>query len=56
MVKLVDKELYSGTIKKVLSKDLTQKEAASILGITDRQIRRLITKYKNIKHYFHKFL
>ena len=48
MVKLVDKELYSGTIKKVLSKDLTQKEAASILGITDRQIRRLITKYKNM--------
>ena len=26
MVKLVDKELYSGTIKKVLSKDLTQKK------------------------------
>lgn len=48
MVKLVDRELYSETIKKVLSKDLTQKEAASILGITDRQIRRLITKYKNM--------
>ena len=48
MVKLVDKELYSETIKKVLSKVLTQKEAASILGITDRQIRRLITKYKNM--------
>ena len=48
MVKLVDKELYSETIKKVLSKDLTQKEAGLILDITDRQIRRLITKYKNI--------
>lgn len=48
MVKLVDKELYSETIKKVLSKDLTQKEAGLILGITDRQIRRLITKYKNM--------
>ena len=48
MVKLADKELYSETIKKVLSKDLTQKEAGLILGITDRQIRRLITKYKNM--------
>ena len=48
MVKLVDRELYSETIKKVLSKDLTQKEAGLILGITDRQIRRLITKYKNM--------
>lgn len=48
MVKLVDKELYSETIKKVLSKDLTQKEAGLILDITDRQIRRLIAKYKNM--------
>ena len=48
MVKLVDKELYSETIKKVLSKDLTQKEAGLILDITNRQIRRLITKYKNM--------
>lgn len=48
MVKLVDKELYSETIKRVLSKDLTQKEAGLILDITDRQIRRLITKYKNM--------
>ena len=48
MVKLADKELYSETIKKVLSKDLTQKEAGLILDITDRQIRRLITKYKNM--------
>lgn len=48
MVKLVDKELYSETIKKVLSKDLTQKEAGLILDITDRQIRRLITKCKNM--------
>lgn len=32
-------------IKKVIDKDLTQKEAASDLEITDRQIRRLITNY-----------
>ena len=48
MAKLVDKELYSKTIKQVISKDLTQKEAALILGITDRQIRRLINNYKNM--------
>lgn len=47
MAKLVDKELYSDTIKKVINKELTQKEAALKLGITDRQIRRIITKYKN---------
>ena len=48
MAKLVDKELYSKTIKQVISKDLTQREAALILGITDRQIRRLINNYKNM--------
>ena len=48
MAKLVDKELYSSTIKKVISKELNQKEAALKLGITDRQVRRLITNYKNI--------
>ena len=48
MAKLIDKELYSKTIKQVISKDLTQKEAALILGITDRQIRRLINNYKNM--------
>lgn len=46
MAKLIDKERYSSIIKKVISKKLTQKEASSILEITDRQVRRLITKYK----------
>ena len=48
MAKVSDKELYSETIKKVISKELTQKEAALKLGITDRQVRRIITKYKDI--------
>ena len=48
MAKLFDKELYSEIIKKVISKELTQKEAALKLNITDRQIRRLITKYKDL--------
>lgn len=48
MAKLSCKELYSKTIKKVISKELTQKEAALKLGITDRQVRRLITKYNNM--------
>lgn len=48
MAKLTDKELYSEIIKKVISKDLTQKEAAIKLEITDRQVRRLIVKYKNM--------
>ena len=48
MAKLVDKELYSATIKEVINKKLTQKEAALKLEITDRQIRRLIVKYKNV--------
>ena len=51
MVKVSDKELYIETIKKVISKELTQKEAALKLAITDRQVRRLITKYKNIGEY-----
>lgn len=46
MAKLIDKEQYGLIIKKVINKELTQKEAAFILEITDRQIRRLITKYK----------
>ena len=46
MAKLADKERYSSIIEKVINKKLTQKEAASILEITDRQVRRLITKYK----------
>ena len=48
MAKLFCKELYSKTIKMVISKELTQKEAALKLGITDRQVRRLITKYNNM--------
>ena len=48
MAKFIDKELYSTTIKQVISKDLTQKEAALKLEITDRQVRRLIVKYKTI--------
>lgn len=48
MVKLIDKELYSETIKKVISKEMTQKEASLKLNITDRQVRRIISNYKNI--------
>lgn len=48
MAKLKDKELYSKTIKEVITKEITQKEAAIKLDITDRQVRRLIIKYKNI--------
>ena len=47
MAKLIDKDLYCETIKKVINKELTQKEAALKLEITDRQVRRLIVKYKN---------
>ena len=48
MAKLIDKELYSNIIKKVISKELTQKEASFKLGITDRQVRRLIVKYNSM--------
>lgn len=48
MKKLINKDLYSSIIKRVIDKELTQKEAALKLGITDRQIRRLITKYKSM--------
>jgi len=48
MAKIIDKELYSNIIKKVISKELTQKEAALKLDITDRQVRRLIVNYKTI--------
>lgn len=47
MAKLVNKDLYYETIKQVISKEITQKEAAFKLEITDRQVRRLIVKYKN---------
>lgn len=45
MGKLINKDLYVETIKKVINKELTQKEAALRLEITDRQIRRLVNKY-----------
>ena len=48
MVKLIDKELYSTTIKKAISKEITQKDAAQKLEITERQVRRIISKYKQI--------
>ena len=48
MAKLINKDLYAEIIKKVIAKELTQREAASKLEITDRQIRRLIVKYKTI--------
>ena len=48
MTKLINKDIYAEIIKKVIDKELTQKEAASKLEITDRQIRRLIVKYKTI--------
>ena len=41
MTKLVNKDLYCETIQKVICKEITQKEAALKLEITDRQIRRL---------------
>lgn len=46
MAKLTDKELYNEIIKKVIVREITQKEAAFKLGITDRQVRRLIIKYE----------
>ena len=46
MGKLINKELYCETIKKVIEKEITQKQAALKLEITDRQIRRLIIQYK----------
>jgi len=46
MAKLEQVELYTSTIKKVIEKQMTQKEASMKLGITDRQIRRLVVKYK----------
>ena len=46
MIKLINKDLYIEIIKKVIAKELTQKEAALKLEITDRQVRRLIIKYK----------
>ena len=55
MAKLEQAELYSLTIKKALAKEITQKVAAEKLGISDRQVRRLIVKYKEIgeKAFYH---
>ena len=47
MTKLIYKDLYYETIQKVIEKELTQKQAALKLEITDRQVRRLIIKYYN---------
>lgn len=46
MARLTDKDLYNSIIKKVINKELTQKEAALKLEICDRQVRRLIDEYK----------
>ena len=46
MGKLINKDLYCETIQKVIEKEITQKQAALKLEITDRQVRRLIIQYK----------
>lgn len=48
MAKLEQAELYSLIIKKVIAKEMTQKAAAIKLEISDRQVRRLIVKYKEV--------
>ena len=45
MGKLINKDLYCEIIQKVIEKEITQKQAALKLEITDRQVRRLINKY-----------
>ena len=45
MTKLSNKDFYAEIIKKVIVKELTQKEAALKLEITDRQVRRLVNKF-----------
>jgi transposase len=35
------------TIQKVLEKSLNQSEASNILNVSDRQIRRMVRRYKN---------
>ena len=48
MLQMTEKEMKKlNTIKKILEGECTKKEAAEILGITTRQIDRLILKYKN---------
>ena len=47
MLQMTDKELKKlNTIKKILGGECTKKEASESLGITTRQINRLILKYK----------
>ena len=48
MLQMTEKEMKKlNTIKKILGGECTKKEAVEILGITTRQIDRLILKYKN---------
>lgn len=47
MARMIDKDLYLSVIKKVVNKELTQKDAALKLEISDRQIRRLVVSFKN---------
>lgn len=48
MLQMTEKELKKlNVIKKILGGECTQKEAVESLGITTRQIDRLILKYKN---------
>ena len=45
---MTEKEMKKlNTIKKILGGECTKKEAVESLGITIRQINRLILKYKN---------
>ena len=48
MAKLVNKDLYSSIINKVINKEMTQHEASIKLEISDRQVRRLVAKFKTI--------
>lgn len=48
MLQMTEKEMKKlNTIKKILGGECSKKEAIKILGITTRQIDRLILKYKN---------
>ena len=48
MLQMTEKEMKKlNTIKKILGGECTKKEALETLGITTRQIDRLILKYKN---------
>ena len=48
MLQMTEKEMKKlNTIKKILGGECTKKEAVESLGITIRQINRLILKYKN---------